>query len=153
MTRFIVVLGITSHSGKSTIVAALCRNLRNRELDVAPFKSQNMSLNSWVTSEGKEMGIAQAVQARASEAPGDQVVVPVTSPEWKASVQKDLRPDTIEKKPAPPRVVAAWTGAGALAVGRWPRSRSAPRAKAPTSASGFSVGERPGAPGTVRRGL
>lgn len=66
MTRFIVVLGTTSHSGKSTIVAALCRILRNRGLKVAPFKSQNMSLNSWVTSEGKEMGIAQAVQAWAA---------------------------------------------------------------------------------------
>ena len=63
MTRFIVVLGTCSHSGKSTIVAALCRILRDRGLKVSPFKSQNMSLNSWVTSEGKEMGIAQAVQA------------------------------------------------------------------------------------------
>jgi len=66
MTRFIVVLGTTSHSGKSTIVAALCRILKDRGLKVAPFKSQNMSLNSWVTSEGKEMGIAQAVQAWAA---------------------------------------------------------------------------------------
>jgi len=68
MTRFIVVLGITSHSGKSTIVSALCRILKNRGLKVAPFKSQNMSLNSWVTPGGKEMGIAQAVQAWAAEA-------------------------------------------------------------------------------------
>ncbi|HPR65538.1 MAG TPA: hypothetical protein PLM24_00205 [Methanothrix sp.] len=60
MTRFIVVPRTTSHSGKSTIVAALCRILKNRGLAVAPFKSQNMSLNSWVTSEGKEMGIVQA---------------------------------------------------------------------------------------------
>jgi len=66
MTRFIVVLGTTSHSGKSTIVAALCGILKNRVLAVAPFKSQNMSLNSWVTSEGREMGIAQAVQAEAA---------------------------------------------------------------------------------------
>jgi len=66
MTKFIVVLGTTSHSGKSTIVAALCRIFSDRGLNVAPFKSQNMSLNSWVTSEGKEMGIAQAVQAWAA---------------------------------------------------------------------------------------
>ena len=61
MTRFIVVLGTTSHSGKSTLVAALCRLLSDRGFRVAPFKSQNMSLNSWVTRSGAEIGIAQAV--------------------------------------------------------------------------------------------
>lgn len=77
MTRFIVVLGTTSHSGKSTIVAALCRILKNRGLKVAPFKSQNMSLNSWVTSEGKEMGIAQAVQAWAAGIEPKEVMNPI----------------------------------------------------------------------------
>jgi len=77
MTRFIVVLGTTSHSGKSTIVAALCRILRNRGLKVAPFKSQNMSLNSWVTSEGKEMGIAQAVQAWAAGVEPTELMNPI----------------------------------------------------------------------------
>lgn len=77
MTRFIVVLGTTSHSGKSTIVAALCRILRNRGLKVAPFKSQNMSLNSWVTSEGKEMGIAQAVQAWAAGVEPTEIMNPI----------------------------------------------------------------------------
>jgi adenosylcobyric acid synthase len=66
MTRFLVVLGTTSHSGKSTLVAGLCRALSNRGLSVSPFKSQNMSLNSWVTRTGGEMGIAQAVQAWAA---------------------------------------------------------------------------------------
>lgn len=77
MTRFIVVLGTTSHSGKSTIVAALCRILKNRGLKVAPFKSQNMSLNSWVTSEGKEMGIAQAVQAWAAGIEPEELMNPI----------------------------------------------------------------------------
>ncbi|MDF0590609.1 cobyric acid synthase [Candidatus Methanocrinis natronophilus] len=77
MTRFIVVLGTTSHSGKSTIVAALCRILRNRGLKVAPFKSQNMSLNSWVTYDGKEMGIAQAVQAWAAGVEPEEVMNPI----------------------------------------------------------------------------
>lgn len=66
MSRFVVVLGTTSHSGKSTLVAALCRILSNRGKCVAPFKSQNMSLNSWVTRDGGEIGIAQAVQAWAA---------------------------------------------------------------------------------------
>jgi len=66
MPHRLVVLGTTSHSGKSTLVAAFCRLLRNRGLDVAPFKSQNMSLNSWVTRSGAEIGIAQAVQAWAA---------------------------------------------------------------------------------------
>ncbi|HII07559.1 MAG TPA: cobyric acid synthase [Methanotrichaceae archaeon] len=77
MTRFIVVLGTTSHSGKSTIVAALCRIIKNRGLKVAPFKSQNMSLNSWVTSEGKEMGIAQAVQAWAAGVEPTEIMNPI----------------------------------------------------------------------------
>ncbi|MDD2638746.1 MAG: cobyric acid synthase CobQ, partial [Methanothrix sp.] len=77
MTRFIVVLGTCSHSGKSTIVAALCRILKNRGLKVAPFKSQNMSLNSWVTSDGKEMGIAQAVQAWAAGIEPKEVMNPI----------------------------------------------------------------------------
>ncbi|MDM7933783.1 MAG: cobyric acid synthase [Methanothrix sp.] len=77
MARFLVVLGTTSHSGKSTLVAALCRILSNRGLRVAPFKSQNMSLNSWVTSSGAEIGIAQAVQARAARAEPSEFMNPI----------------------------------------------------------------------------
>ncbi|MDD1749744.1 MAG: cobyric acid synthase CobQ [Methanothrix sp.] len=77
MSRFLVVLGTTSHSGKSTLVAALCRLLSDRGLRVAPFKSQNMSLNSWVTQNGSEIGIAQAVQAWAARAEPSEFMNPV----------------------------------------------------------------------------
>ena len=62
----LLVLGTASHVGKSVTVAAICRCLVNRGIIVAPFKSQNMSLNSYVTGDGGEMGIAQAMQACAA---------------------------------------------------------------------------------------
>jgi adenosylcobyric acid synthase len=77
MSRFLVILGTTSHSGKSTLVAALCRLLSDRGFRVAPFKSQNMSLNSWVTSSGAEIGIAQAVQAWAARAEPNEFMNPI----------------------------------------------------------------------------
>jgi adenosylcobyric acid synthase len=77
MAKFIVVLGTTSHSGKSTLVAAICRLLSDRGFKVAPFKSQNMSLNSWVTANGSEIGIAQAVQAWAARAEPTEFMNPI----------------------------------------------------------------------------
>ncbi len=61
----IMVQGTCSNAGKSLITAALCRLLARRGLRVAPFKAQNMALNSFVTSDGKEMGRAQVLQAAA----------------------------------------------------------------------------------------
>ena len=61
----LMVQGTCSNAGKSLITAALCRLLVRRGLRVAPFKAQNMALNSFVTSDGKEMGRAQVLQAAA----------------------------------------------------------------------------------------
>ena len=64
--RPIMIQGTMSNAGKSLLCAALCRIFRQDGLHVAPFKSQNMALNSYITDEGLEMGRAQVVQAEAA---------------------------------------------------------------------------------------
>src|SRR5882724_8837092 len=65
MARALMILGTASHVGKSVLTAAFGRWLRERGLGVAPFKAQNMSLNSYVTLAGEEIARSQATQAEA----------------------------------------------------------------------------------------
>ena len=66
MAKKIMIQGTMSNSGKSFLAAALCRIFHQDGYRTAPFKSQNMALNSYITDDGLEIGRAQAMQAEAA---------------------------------------------------------------------------------------
>ncbi|MFH0244936.1 cobyric acid synthase [Streptomyces sp. HK10] len=73
----LLIAGTTSDAGKSVVTAGVCRWLARRGVKVAPFKAQNMSLNSFVTREGAEIGRAQAMQAAAAGVEPSALMNPV----------------------------------------------------------------------------
>jgi adenosylcobyric acid synthase len=73
----LLVAGTTSDAGKSVVTAGICRWLARQGVRVAPFKAQNMSLNSMVTADGAEIGRAQAMQAAAAGVPAEAAMNPV----------------------------------------------------------------------------
>ena len=77
MNGALLVAGTTSDAGKSVVTAGICRWLARQGVKVAPFKAQNMSLNSMVTVDGAEIGRAQAVQAAAAGVEPEAAMNPV----------------------------------------------------------------------------
>ena len=77
MAKNIMIQGTMSNAGKSLLAAGLCRVFRQDGYKVAPFKSQNMALNSFITADGGEMGRAQVVQAEAARVAPDVRMNPI----------------------------------------------------------------------------
>ena len=115
----LMIQGTTSDAGKSTVVAALCRVLKRRGVCVAPFKPQNMALNSAVTSDSGEIGRSTALQAQAAGVAAHSDMNPVLlKPESDRGAQVILRGkvhghmDALDyhayKRTAKDAVMAAW---------------------------------------------
>jgi adenosylcobyric acid synthase len=77
MAKTLMIQGTMSNAGKSLVTAGLCRIFHQDGRKVAPFKSQNMALNSFITATGAEMGRAQVVQAEAAGIEPDVSMNPI----------------------------------------------------------------------------
>ena len=77
MAGSIMIQGTMSNAGKSILAGGLCRVLKQDGFRVAPFKSQNMALNSFITRDGLEMGRAQVMQAEAAGVEPDVCMNPI----------------------------------------------------------------------------
>lgn len=77
MAKALMIVGTMSNAGKSLVTAGLCRVFHQDGKSVAPFKSQNMALNSFITSDGAEMGRAQVVQAEAADIEPSALMNPI----------------------------------------------------------------------------
>lgn len=119
----LMIQGTTSDAGKSTVVAGLCRVLKRRGIRVAPFKPQNMALNSAVTEDGGEIGRSTALQAQAAGvAPHSDMNPVLLKPESDRGAQVILRGKVyghmnaldyhVFKQTAKESVIAAWQALG-----------------------------------------
>ncbi len=77
MSKVLMIQGSMSNVGKSIVVAGLCRVFKRRGVNVSPFKSQNMALNSYITKDGLEIGRAQAIQAEAAKIEPSYLMNPI----------------------------------------------------------------------------
>ncbi len=93
----IIFLGTSSGAGKTTISALYCRYLHNMGISVAPFKASNLSLNSYVTKSGKEIGMGQAFQAWAAGIEPTEDMNPVLlKPSGNNSIQLIIRGEPVK---------------------------------------------------------
>ena len=77
VVKGIMIQGCSSDAGKSYVATAICRILKDKGYKVSPFKSQNMSNNSYVTWDGGEIGRAQGVQAEATGVRAETYMNPI----------------------------------------------------------------------------